>query len=150
MEAMTFFTQPSALPYSIEPGKDHQAFVQARLESEGLSNDFEIVLPKPNQLQLDYDSPRMPDQFDIALGILLEAYDGGADYHTTISKSGNTHVTIDLPVDIDDVTRVAWQAIFGSDYRREGLSLKAIKRGQLNTILLIERKVPNASSPTSD
>jgi hypothetical protein len=38
------------------------------------------------------------------------------------------------------VERIAWQAAFGSDPKREALHLLSVSRGELNPILLFMRK----------
>jgi hypothetical protein len=54
----------------------------------------------------------------------------------TKSKGGGTHIVIGLPVEIEDIERVAWQAAFGSDGKREALNILRVKRGIKNPILL--------------
>jgi hypothetical protein len=129
-------------PYDIIGG-DHFKHVQARLDEQGLSADFEIVLPKSNQLQIDYDRPELPEQFELALGLLVQAFCNPQQFLTyavRVSKSGNRHVTIDLPRDVGLMERIAWQSIFGSDPMREGLSAMSVTRGLKNPTLLIEWK----------
>jgi hypothetical protein len=128
--------------YDIKGG-DHVVHVQKKLDESGASKNFEIVLPEPNELQLDYDEKVLPEQFWKGMDLLTQAYcalQEGLPYVVTESCSGNRHVTISLPCQIDPVTRVAWQAVFGSDLMREGLSLMSITRGLKNPTLLIERK----------
>lgn len=125
-------------------GNDHVIHVQKRIDENGEADKLEIVLPQPNQLQLDYDSPELPEWFERALNIAAQAFcpklRDSISYTVTESKSGNRHVTIDLPCDIDDLTRVAWQAALGSDPMRECLSLMSIRRNIANPSLLLEKK----------
>lgn len=125
-------------------GNDHVAHVQKRIDENGESDMLEIVLPQPNQLQLDYDTPELPVWFERALAIAAQAFcprlRDSISYTVTSSKSGNRHVTVDLPCEIDDLTRVAWQAALGSDPMRESLSLMSIRRGIANPSLLLEVK----------
>jgi hypothetical protein len=132
----------SSEPYDIKDN-DHVTHVTAKLHHDGTDKDLEIVLPKPNQLQLDYDSPKLPERFGEALDLLTQAYCKVREslvYTVTVSKSGNRHVTIDLPASVSPTERIAWQAIFGSDYKREGLGMMSIVRGIANPSLLIEKK----------
>lgn len=124
-------------------GNDHVKHVQAKINQEGVQDDFEIVLPNPNQLQIDYDSPTLPEQFHKALDLLTQAYcklHQSLFYTVRKSRHGNLHVTIDLPNELQPQLRIAWQVIFGSDPMREGLSLMSTIRGIKNPILLIERR----------
>ncbi len=125
-------------------GNDHVIHVQKRIDESGEAEKLEIVLPQPNQLQLDYDTPELPPWFERALGIAAQAFcpklRDHISYTVTSSKSGNKHVTVDLPVLIDDLTRVAWQAALGSDPMRESLSLMSIRRGIAHPSLLLEVK----------
>lgn len=125
-------------------GNDHVLHVQKRLDENGETDKFEIVLPKPNQLQLDYDTPELPEWFERALSIVAQAFcprlRDKIMWTVTESKSGNRHVTIDLPYDIDDLTRVAWQAALGSDPMRECLSLMSVRKNIANPTLLLEKK----------
>lgn len=125
---------------------DHQIHVQAMLDSEGRT-DLYVVLPEPGQLQIDYDSPEIPqERFDKSLDLLAQAYlevDGTTfiDIEIRPSKSGNRHALLTVPgIVFTAVERVAWQAVFGSDLQREGLSLVSISRGLKNPSLSIEVK----------
>jgi hypothetical protein len=63
-------------------------------------------------------------------------------YDVSESKSGNVHVVINLPIPMHATKRVAWQAAFGSDPKREALHLLSIARREKNPILLYNRKKP--------
>lgn len=138
-------TWQTNMPYDIL-GNDHVAHVQKKMDDLGFSENYEIVLPKPDELFIDYDSPELPEQFHIALDLLAQAYCQMRQcimYKVTESMSGNRHVIVKLPpgyVFSNDAERVAWQAIFGSDIKREGLSMMSVVRGIKNPTLLIEKK----------
>lgn len=130
--------------YEIERGiTDHAEEVAEKLKLDGLDKDFEIVLPRPNQLMVDYDVHDMPERFQEALDMLTQAFcEIGARllYRISRSRHGNLHVLIDLPRDIGDIERVAWQSVFGSDFKRDGISLMSIARQIKNPVLFFERK----------
>jgi hypothetical protein len=121
---------------------DHAQKVQAVIDEQGVSNEFEIVLPKDNELQLDYDCIELPAQFNEVMDILTQTVpkDAIIEYFVTRSRSGNLHVTIALPYKLGPYQRIAWQAVFGSDPKREALSVRSATVGDKNPTLLIERK----------
>lgn len=136
-----------------DEASDHFEKVAEWLRNTGLINDWEILIPKPNQLLLDYDQPfndqypmlGVPDQFITAMTVIIEAYkidfmDIKTEY--TKSKSGNTHCIVTLPenVQLEPMTCAAWQAAAGSDPKREALHMKSIIMGSKNPNLLIEQK----------
>jgi hypothetical protein len=78
-----------------------------------------------DELQLDIDNPLDHEVADRMLAV-LEAHDIPCEVvRATPSKSGNFHITmrIEWPRPLDPVTRIALQACFGSDRKRELLSL---------------------------
>jgi hypothetical protein len=84
-------------------------------------NDVKVVLPEPRQLQLDIDSPKLPEGYTEQFHILNQINPVLKEHRTT-SKSGNLHVYIDLMNDITPVERVMFQACMGSDIKRELLT----------------------------
>jgi hypothetical protein len=118
---------------------DHAAFVNEQLENSGESKEWEVVLATDTTLLLDYDSPNVPEQFFDVMRVLTESL-GYCGYHLYKSRSGNTHVIVTLPVSMPAAERIAWQAAFGSDYKRESLHLLSTSRGDTNLNLLVMRK----------
>ena len=103
-------------------------------ESEG----FEVIKPDPYKLLLDIDSPKLDRFFELwwntdTLGCSLEDF--------WKSKSGNWHVVLRSTKKLSPKTRVYYQALLGSDQKRELLSLARIKRRQKNFSVLF--KPPN-------
>ena len=121
---------------------NHKAYVEQKLIEDGEAGEWEVVLPFFNQLQLDYDQPfpYYPPQFFEVLDMLKERLKGEINHKVYSSRSGNTHYIIDLPVVMGDLERVAWQAAFGSDPKREAGHLLSLARGDAHPILLIMRK----------
>ena len=85
------------------------------------ANGLTIVVPEPNQLQLDIDSPKLPANYAEQLEI-LGCIRKITSVRQTTSKSGNIHVYIDLDGPIAPVERVLLQACMGSDQKRELLT----------------------------
>ena len=86
-------------------------------------NHVKIVLPEPRQLQLDIDSPTLPESYTEQLYILNQINPVVME-STTKSKSGNLHVYITLTNDITPIERVMLQACMGSDIKRELLTYR--------------------------
>ena len=127
---------------------DHAEYARRWLSDSDFIFDFEVVVAEKNQLMLDYDSTTIPQQFEVALDILKQALaaegvdDKRVTYDVSESKSGNVHVVVNLPIPMRATERVAWQAAFGSDPKREALHLLSIARREKNPILLYNRKKP--------
>jgi hypothetical protein len=125
---------------------DHATAAAAYLVAKGYADKWQVVLPEEKMLMLDYDEKKfdgyLPDQFYRTLVILEQALESYGLYFTcTESKGGNTHCLVHLPSTMPTVERIAWQAAFGSDPKREALHLLSLVRGELNPILLFMRKV---------
>lgn len=123
------------------PGSDNAVRAKEALATKNAPG-FEVVVADDMHLQIDYDANTIPEQF-YRIGAVLEGDRFGGrplTYHVTYSKSGNRHVTIDLPEPMNVIERVAWQAAFGSDPLREALNLVAIKNEVKNPVLLFMPK----------
>jgi len=123
--------------------KDNKKKVQDVINEQGLSSEYEIVIPTERQIQLDYDVQELPEQFHKVLDILTQAFcklHQSLFYTVRKSRHDNLHVTIDLPRDLSDTERIAWQSVFGSDPTREALSLMSVTRGIAHPTMLIERR----------
>lgn len=125
-------------------GGDHVKHVSDKLDLTGTTDLFDIIVAKPNELQIDYDYKELPTQFHEVLNMLAQAYcrpkRQSVSYVISRSVSNNLHVTITLPCAISDIERIAWQAIFGSDRTREALSLMSVIRNIKNPTLFIDPK----------
>jgi hypothetical protein len=123
---------------------DHATAARAYLVNKGFT-DWEVVLADDVTLMLDYDDSciynPLPDKFDRARHILDQVPEQqGATFKASASKGGNVHVIVHLNYPMPIVERIAWQAAFGSDPKREALHLLSVSRGELNPILLFMRK----------
>ena len=124
---------------------DHATAAAAYLVAKGYADKWQVVLPDDRMFMLDYDEKpydgTLPDQFYRTLGILEQALENYNTYFVVSeSKGGNTHCLVHLPNTMSIVERIAWQAAFGSDPKREALCLLSVSRGELNPILLFMRK----------
>ena len=94
----------------------------------------EIVLPLPNELQIDIDCE---DQYTFFQGRIndLGHWIEIEKIKETPSKSGlpNRHITVTLTKEISDAERIAFQFMLGSDLIRESL----------NALRLYENIFPN-------
>ena len=113
---------------------------QEKMRITGADKEHMIVIPKANEIQIDYDSPELPLLFPEVLDMLARAMQASLTFKVYQSMSGNRHVVIECPRDLSDLERIAWQAVFASDPKREALSLVRISAGKSNPSLLIHRK----------
>lgn len=125
-------------------GNDHAPAAQKYLEDNGYADRWQVVLADDKTFMLDYDDKPydgiLPEQFYTILHILYQAVGSNNYFETFASKGGNTHVVIHLEAPMPIVERIAWQAAFGSDPKREALHLLSVSRGELNPILLFGKK----------
>jgi hypothetical protein len=111
--------------------------------------NLEIVPAKPNEIQIDYDCEDIPKRFEEVLDILRERFEQGSvqwdKFHSTSGK--HWHVVLHLPQNITDQERIVWQALFGSDHIREGLSFMRLLANIPNPVLLFmdKNRVPEES-----
>ncbi len=103
-----------------------------------------VVFPEANQLFIDIDSDEDFEIYEQNLAIareeeLLE----GKQIRESVkaSKSGlpNRHITLTFERNFDAVTRVAWQALLGSDRKHELLSMVAYARGNKSPTMFFEK-----------
>lgn len=126
--------------------QDHAAWATEWLKRNNFP-DWEVVVAQENQLMIDYDTvgsnEELPEQFHTTMFILEQLYEPNTlRYARFASKGGNTHVIVTLPHGLSAIRRVAWQAAFGSDHKREALCLLSIARNESNPVLLYMKKKP--------
>jgi hypothetical protein len=110
---------------------------------------FEVVVPKPNQLQLDIDNVESENffykQFDI-----LNKYLPVFKTESAPSKSGGEkkHITVTLFRDVTPLERVGLQAMLGSDRKRELLSfIRVLNQDEDPTVFFELPKTPPGPGP---
>ena len=123
---------------------DHAQAAELWLNEHGFADDWEVVVADDNMLMLDYDDRpydgTLPEQFYVTLGSFDEVVGHDNYFASSASKGGNTHAVIHISNPMPIVERIAWQAAFGSDPKREALHLLSVSRNELNPILLFMRK----------
>ena len=108
-----------------------------------------VVIPAPNQLQIDIDSEEAYRLFFVRL-MEFERHSGYSIYkEERPSKAGlpHRHVTLTVyevdgrtPHIFNDYERIALQAVLGSDLVRETLNMWRLLRGEKNPSRLFEPK----------
>jgi hypothetical protein len=126
---------------------DHAQAAAEFLRQAHFDDNWQVVVADEKMLMLDYDGwsymvndGRLPETFYVALGILESVVKEAVYFTVHPSKGGNTHAIVHLPDYMNIVERIAWQAAFGSDPKREALHLLSVSREELNPILLFMRK----------
>jgi hypothetical protein len=123
---------------------DHAQAAEEFLRQAHFDDKWMVVVADDKTLMLDYDDwaygDTLPEQFYVTLGIFGNVFGHDNYYESSASKGGNTHVVVHMKFALPIVERIAWQAAFGSDPKREALHLLSVSRGELNPILLFMRK----------
>jgi hypothetical protein len=128
---------------------DHAQAAEEFLRQAHFDDKWMVVVADDKTLMLDYDhrpyysadgDGLLPEQFYVTLGIFDSAVGSNNYFVPTASKGGNTHCVLHMEKPMPIVERIAWQAAFGSDPKREALHLLSVSAGELNPILLFMRK----------
>ena len=137
----------------------------AESQAYARENALVVVLPKKNELFLDYDSDeekkaglnllrlfvryygrRLPDKEQTPYN--RQSPDEIIKVSWWRSKSGvGWHAKVELPFEISSFERVGLQAIFGSDRAREVFSYLRLLRGEENATIFFETSVDNLQYP---
>jgi hypothetical protein len=102
-----------------------------------------IVEPRANQLQVDLDGARALRVYGMQYSILRRAgLTVGWRERVTPSKGGGArvHITITMPKAINNLTRVCYQAVLGSDPKREAFNLCRVVKGNRYPIVFFEKR----------
>jgi hypothetical protein len=119
--------------YDIEHSLEHRFEIAA---NEGLC----IVVPNDRTLQLDFDSDESYEWLWLSKNLSnLHVHFDVAKIVTTVSKSGNKHVHITLNQSLDTPTRIALQAVLGSDPVREFLNIARHLKGIKDPVVFFEK-----------
>lgn len=123
-----------------------------RAIQEAANLGLDVVFPQPSQLQIDIDDVNQYWVFHENLGILEQHIFG--DYLDVSDKPSRNdgaredkfkrHVTVNLPRNISNVERIMFQALLGSDPKREILSLVQELAGDPHPTLFLEKRQPLA------
>ena len=110
--------------------------------SRAKKRGLRVVEPRPNELQIDLDGARALRVYGMQFSTLRRAgLTAGWRERVTPSKSGGNrvHITITMPVRVDNFTRVLLQAILGSDIKREAFNYCRVKKGNKYPIVFFEK-----------
>ncbi len=96
-----------------------------------------VIYPKPDELFLDIDGSVDFARYNDALPLFRGLHEvvGITVTPSSSGKSGHLHIIVKLAKPVpDDVIRVYWQALLGSDVKREILALKHLEEGYPPTV----------------
>ena len=114
-----------------EQGPEKTLMRSNEAEDYAKSNNLKVRFPKPNELFLDIDSATHLDTFFRNFDLAKAVFGLDITYTTTPSrrKADGSHIVITLPKGVTNLERLLWQAILGSDLRREAHSYRNMQRG---------------------
>ena len=117
-------------------------FKDIPVEEAAVKNNCMVDIPSSKELFIDIDSEADMDRFYSVLG-MFAAKIGIESYVIGNSRSctpGKYHIRVRLLHEIDDLTRVLFQTILGSDPKRELLSYMRIKNNIVPVTAFLEKK----------
>lgn len=116
--------------------ENSEEFIE-RMEDQG----YEIIYPAPNELLIDLDTEEDWKNFKSHFYRLRNEFPE-MKFKDYPSKSGlpRRHVRVTMPFQMDNLERIAWQAVLCSDPVRELLSMIRWKAGYNHPTLFCEPK----------
>ena len=125
-----------------EQGPEKSLMRSNEAEDYAKANNLEVRFPKPNELFLDIDSAAHLDTFFRNFDLAKAVFGLDITYTTTPSrrKADGSHIVITLPKGVTNLERLLWQAILGSDLRREAHSYRNMQRGEERPTLFFEKQ----------
>ena len=105
--------------------------------SKAQEDGFVVVQGSPTFLLLDLDDPASEQQYNRVLPLLQQNL-AAIEYERWASKSGKLHILVQLSLPLPITTRIALQAVLGSDSVREMLSILAVSQGVEEPSLLFK------------
>ena len=133
---MTSATQSQLATAKCDSG--FQPMELSEIEAIATSHGCEVVIASPSQLQFDLDSPETLQDFEWFYACKLIKAWPSATREEWKSKSGNTHIVVTLPEELDFPERIALQAMGGSDPGREFAAWNCWKAGSAHPVLLFK------------
>jgi hypothetical protein len=129
--------------------EDPTRFTQRGTEQRARERGQIIEPSTPRTLQIDIDGREAYDRFEM----LLEMWEGcptlprlGTITERDSRTPGNCHITIELDENFDVPQRILFQALLGSDLKRELLSLASHMNGHDNPIVFYRNPEPSDAS----
>ena len=107
------------------------------LKAAAAENNCGVVVPNDDELQIDLDTPEAIAQYNTMMADFKDQLKV-RELDSWASKSGNRHVVVQFPQAVSNEMRIALQACFGSDPKREILSLMRVLNGSKYTSVLFK------------
>lgn len=125
-----------------EEQKEYQEMLREEYIRQVLEDGKVVVVPGPNELQIDIDSDEDLARMASSMDILQTNYPNlviAWDHRVSASGAPHRHVTVVLSRDVRDAEeRILLQALLGSDLKREVLSLIRYWKGDSMPTLFVE------------
>lgn len=101
-----------------------------QMQQKAAERNLDIKYPAPNELFVDIDNARDFARFKTLIE-MLDRVEGVAKWVDTPSASGgqHRHIVVTLTRNVSQFERIAFQAMLGSDLKREILSYERHKTG---------------------
>ena len=101
-----------------------------------------VVLPQPNQLQIDLDTVEAMNEFDRRCGTMFDTMRESPVIHRNYSASGHphSHITLTFKREFTEWERITIQAALGDDPLRVFLNTRRLLAGIPNPSRLFETK----------
>lgn len=117
---------------------------------EAVSEGLEIFVPNEHQLTFDLDSLEDLQQFLVKYE-MLEKKAFQPDLEITQSRHGHYHAVVTCPshISFTELERIALQAIFGSDWKREMFGYLRYQNKQIADVSILFR-MKNTNSMTEE
>lgn len=140
--------QPLSLEVSslVDPDEDYKEFSDEEVEKKAEKLGCQIWNATADMLQLDIDSEERMQLFEEQLDLVNRAQSVKetlpiVEIVKLPSRTpGHWHVVIFLAYELTHIERIMWQAIFGSDQKREALNAIRVKMGVADPIRLFRPK----------
>ena len=110
---------------------------------------FAIRVPDENEILLDIDSPAQYRVYEDQLIRLMRRDAGITTEEWESTTPGHKHISVRMPFTLNDYQRIAYQAVLGSDLRREILSLMRTESGDVMPNCLFEKVLESKSAVKS-
>ena len=126
-----------------DAGYDFETIKSEWAQKNAKQLGLDIVLPYPNQLQLDIDSEADYETFTKNLAKFRLHVGSVTIYEDLPSKSGEPgkrHITLRFERDLNPLDRILYQLFLGSDRTRELLSYIRYINNDPNPTLFFEKK----------
>lgn len=128
-----------------EPDEYFKSISSKNAHTQAANLNLDIVVPDPNQLQIDIDSLAQEKEFDSLFETFFNNVEGSlqviSNKPSRSGKPGKRHITLTLNRKVTSVERILFQALLGSDRKRELLSYVRVLNGDPEPTLFFEKKV---------